>query len=365
MNCTFSGNCAEDGGAICNFYDDARPTIINCTFSGNCGAEGGGIWSYCGQPTIINCIFSGNSASQFYGYDAEGGAISSHDSDLTIVVNCIFSGNSSEDDGGAIYNLQSEFIIANCIFSGNTAKDGGGIDSGDDIITNCTFWGNAAGDRGGAIYGSSYTIIANCILWGDEAQNGPEIYGSPTVSYCDIDQDGYAGSNGNIRQDPLLIDPANGDFHLQPGSPCIDAGDNTAVPSDITDLDGDGNTTEPIPFDFEVDSRIINGTVDMGADEYSGYEFVTKWGSYGTGDGQFNYSDGVAVDSSGYVYVVDVHNARIQKFTSDGTFVTKWGIEGSGDGQLDKPGGVAVDSSGYVYVADTFNHRVQKFKKGG
>ncbi len=70
----------------------------------------------------------------------------------------------------------------------------------------------------------------------------------------------------------------------------------------------------------------------------------------------------MAVDSSGNVYVSDIGNSRIQKFTSTGTFITKWGSGGSGDGQFYYPFGVTVDSSGNVYVADTFNNRIQKFK---
>ena len=69
----------------------------------------------------------------------------------------------------------------------------------------------------------------------------------------------------------------------------------------------------------------------------------------------------IAVNSSGFVYVADTLNDRIQVFTSDGTFVKQWGSSGSGDGQFNAPYGIAVDGSGFVYVADTFNNRVQKF----
>ena len=48
-------------------------------------------------------------------------------------------------------------------------------------------------------------------------------------------------------------------------------------------------------------------------------------------------------------------NHRIQKFSSDGTFLATWGSYGSGNGQFYYPGGVAVDGSGNVYVADTGN----------
>ncbi|HPN63784.1 MAG TPA: SBBP repeat-containing protein [Candidatus Goldiibacteriota bacterium] len=89
--------------------------------------------------------------------------------------------------------------------------------------------------------------------------------------------------------------------------------------------------------------------------------FVTKWGSQGSEDGQFNNPHGVAVDSAGNVYVADSSNNRIQKFTSSGVFITKWGSYGNADGQFSYPYGVAVDSAGNVYVADSGNNRVQKF----
>jgi len=98
--------------------------------------------------------------------------------------------------------------------------------------------------------------LTNCILW----SNSPdEIYPSTRarVSYSDI-QGGWEGL-GNIDLDPQPVDPNGGDWHLGAGSPCIDAGDNTAVPpSVLTDLDGN--------------PRIVGGTVDMGAYEFQGFQ---------------------------------------------------------------------------------------------
>ena len=62
------------------------------------------------------------------------------------------------------------------------------------------------------------------------------------------------------------------------------------------------------------------------------YQYVTKWGAYGDADGDFLNPNGVAVDASGNVYVVDTDLDRIQKFSPTGAFITKWGANGSGDG---------------------------------
>ena len=95
------------------------------------------------------------------------------------------------------------------------------------------------------------------------------------------------------------------------------------------------------------------------------YEHELTWGSGGGGDGQFASLGGIAVDSSGNVYVADEWNHRIQVFDNDGVFIRKWGIGNLSDGGFDRPWGVAVDSDGKVYVADTYHDRIQKFENDG
>jgi len=95
------------------------------------------------------------------------------------------------------------------------------------------------------------------------------------------------------------------------------------------------------------------------------YVFLQKWGGTGAADGKFQSPIGIALDGVGNIYVADLTNNRIQKFSPDGTFITKWGQFGTGNGQLGFPAGIAVDDDNYVYVVEYFNNRVQKFTASG
>ncbi len=93
--------------------------------------------------------------------------------------------------------------------------------------------------------------------------------------------------------------------------------------------------------------------------------FYSTWGSSGSGNGQFNSPRGIAIEKTGFVYIADYNNNRVQKFSPDGTFLTAWGSPGSGNGQFDGPYNMTIDENGAVYVTDTQNHRVQKFDANG
>jgi DNA-binding beta-propeller fold protein YncE len=88
-------------------------------------------------------------------------------------------------------------------------------------------------------------------------------------------------------------------------------------------------------------------------------------GGIGSGNGQFNVPNGMAVDTSNNVWVADTNNNRVQEFNSSGTFLMIVGSNGNGNGQLSGPTCVAIDTGGNVWVADSSNNRVEKFNSSG
>ena len=94
-------------------------------------------------------------------------------------------------------------------------------------------------------------------------------------------------------------------------------------------------------------------------------DWIGKWGTKGSGNGEINGPSGMAFDADNNVLIVDSQNHRIQKFTKDGEYISQWGREGAGDGEFGLPWGIAIDNEGNVFVADWRNDRVQKFSADG
>ena len=252
---TFRGNTAVNkGGAIINYGHDL--TVVRCLFSGN-GAGNAGAVSYpntAGTPSasnhnaFVDCVFSNNVAG------SDGGAVVGDGN--AAYDRCVFVGNSASRYGTLALRGDTNFVLTltNCLFANNVAKYGGAIcingsagALGTVAAMNCTFASNAllASGKGGAVYtmkpstnADSRFALVNCIVWGN-ATNAIDRSGTtqplPLVSYSDIDQDGYAGSDGNLHADPLFADPAGGNYRLQAGSPCLNAAADLDAPEN--DLD--------------------------------------------------------------------------------------------------------------------------------
>jgi hypothetical protein len=175
----------------------------------------------------------------------------------SIVNNCIVTKNSGGIVGYGIYSAYSDYpnTISNCVIYSNSATNGGGIGIAyaHTNITNCTIYGNSFTTSGAGIMLAidSSANVVNSIVWGntiDEiAANNNEV----SVSYSDV-EGGWDGT-GNIDLEPLFIDPATGDFHLQADSPCRDSGTSVGAPA--SDIKG---TTRPQGSGY-----------DMGAYEYA------------------------------------------------------------------------------------------------
>ena len=233
----------REGGGI-YISSTSSPTIRNCTITGNSASYGGGILSWGPSPTITNCTISNNSVAGMAG--GAGGGIKCSGSPT--ISNCIIAENRAFGDVGH-------------------AKGGGIWTDGFPVITNCTISGNTVGgvitDGSGLYEQGGDATITNCILWWNSPFAVSQIRGTPVVTYSDV-QGGWSGE-GNIDADPLLL--GGGDFHLNPGSPCIDTGTDAEI---YIDMDGD--------------VRPFGAGFDMGTDEYTGeyWAFVLDT-SYGEG----------------------------------------------------------------------------------
>ena len=321
-DCKFIANSAISGGGMNNWLSD--PSLTNCMFNANYGSNGGGMFNWESSPIVNTCTFTGNS------FAGGGGGMHNGWLSNTVVTNCMFLDNSSVEygSGGGMYSYRSDPVLNSCIFSGNSAGWGGGMCS--DIassatLTNCTFSENYADVSGGGIINGiedSNSTLTNCILWGNDAgSSGDEMYNNidsadSDIAYCNIQGSGGSGVGwdanlgndlgGNIDEDPLFVDPNNGDYHLGPNSPCINVGDPNGDYTGQTDIDG-----QP---------RVMAGRVDMGSDEFSGIFNMDKEQWYDTiqeAIDDANAGDSIEVGPGVYYETVDFNGVACTVRSTD------------------------------------------------
>ncbi len=283
---------AHDGGGMFNSGNlgNSSPVLVDVTFEGNeAGYGGGGLLNYGYQgtsdPTLLNVSFYANRAGTW-----GGGILSAAHYGGTsnmLLANGVFVGNQALWGGGGIHNSayggNSSHTIVNVTLVANHAQRGGGLFSERELAThglalrNAIFWGNTATDTGAqAFNGGAEVVISHSDLEGS---------GGSAAWDAGLGADG----GGNLDEPPgfwrwpnpgdgdwaTLADNDYGDLRPGAGSPAADAGDNAALPADAYDLDGDGDTAEPLPVDRAGNPRLVGAKggpaiVDLGAYEAAG-----------------------------------------------------------------------------------------------
>ncbi|MCU0915468.1 MAG: hypothetical protein MUC88_13015 [Planctomycetes bacterium] len=301
--CTFKFNsCGDSGAGIFNIESAAK--ISDCLFQENDASTetvgvAGGVGNENSSSTITNCVFVGNRAPY-------GPGVFNYQSNATIE-GCLFAHcDSTALSGGGVYNMGGAPVIRSCLFQENSVRDqGGGLmsDGAGGKVINCVFWKNYGAFGGGAVYigapqaGKTFNLqfinctlyengtnwrgggvcseatpstFLNCIIWENRADDAnPGVYsyagwnaGQPDIRYSDVQGESLYPGAGNLRTEPYLMDPSEGDFGLEFDSLLIDAGYNTAVVG--------------IDKDYEDAPRVVDGdgksgaVVDIGACELQG-----------------------------------------------------------------------------------------------
>ncbi|OHB53723.1 MAG: hypothetical protein A2Y10_20055 [Planctomycetes bacterium GWF2_41_51] len=300
-------NCSPGVGVNSNTEANITNTIIDhcgkaidsfgninvdkCTISENTGWWKPAIQLNYGSGNIKDSIISGTQGDSGIAAYAE-----------LIVERCEISQN----NGYGVYigwEVTNVNVLNNWIFKNQDS--GVYTDSFAEIRNNTIVSNNSYGFSGSG----DPNINSNIIYWNNSScEQFDDSWNSFTKVNYNCVQDGYNGT-GNIPDNPQFVDSVNDDYHLIAESNCIDAGNQLFTTSTETDIDGE--------------DRIINGCVDIGADEFQPYDLT---GENQTQDGFINFLD----------YAVYVEDGNID-FEDFAVFCSYWltpsdwqGIGGSG-----------------------------------
>ncbi len=315
------GNVADFGGGIVLWGYDPGPPVAQATIAYNAIQSnfaydgGGGITIVGGSPIVRGNVIRLNGT---YG---RGGGIGVWISESVPVARPVIEANVIQENaatispdgeilaGGGIFaterNLADEPLGGICaprirsnVIAGNSGVAmGGGIlvanaeNEAAEIVNN-TVVGNSGS---GIAWGNAGPLLVNNIVafntWGlDEDIGNPY---PETVRFNDVYGNGVhgratdynntpdrTGTDGNIAADPQLVTFGSGRRHLQPGSPCRDAGDTAAA--------------GPGWIDVDQQARAADGHVDIGADESDGTPWIDAPAVYRVRPGGDDAHDGAS-----------------------------------------------------------------------
>lgn len=269
LKCRFARNRAlSGGGAVLS----GASQLIGCLFEANRATQiGGGLLVETDlfspeRVDVLRCEFRGNAGER-------GGGVTVFVAGVLALDGCVLVGNESQVGGGGILftpllSSSGVLFLTNSIVSGNLASYGaGGVQGSPAWIAGCTIVGNRtlSRDPGGIRSGSlaAASVVLNCILrdnrstadqpLAQQIQESGGIFTPGDLMLLFSNVEGIAGDATSFDLDPLFADPAAGDWHLSPGSPCVDAG--LAFTHANLELDLDGQP------------RFQGPSVDIGADE--------------------------------------------------------------------------------------------------
>lgn len=244
---TSSDWMGNGGGVGCFDGKLLNNTIRFNSAVGRIGAEGGGVYQ---AASVVGNEISDNRS---YNTNATPGGYSGGVSRISgeLIGNVIVRNYASYGGGGA---MSVSGLCSNNLIAYNSAgKFGAGMWYVDAQVLNCTICYNSSGQEGAALQYAN-NLISNCIIWGNTPVASC-LRNCATPSYSCTDAS--AGTAQSVlAADPRFADPANGDLRLQPGSPCIDAGNKYLL-------------FNPPVHDVLGNCRLAGSSVDMGACEYA------------------------------------------------------------------------------------------------